>query len=365
MPVFNGEKYLALSIESILKQSFKDFELIMVNDCSKDNSLYIMEKYAKMDSRIRIYNNPVNLGVAKSLNNGFDKACGEYFTWTSDDNLYAKSALDEMYKYLSENDRHFVFADMEIIGENNEKLNEVRLEAKDLYLNSAIGGCFMYSRTAGETVGEYTDKYPLLQDYEYWLRMDRQFEIHHIDKALYKYRSHSSNLTSNNHKRMNYELYMLRMEWMEYLFSHAENREKDKLYFDLTLQNPDKKAYFKRHAYGNNFPEHMEWTEHLCTRDKRPGILYGCGDFGKRALEYFGRENIAYFADGNKNNVGKNVEGIEVISFEKLAYIHKEYQVIISTAARVLPEIVENLLNIGIRDFTTYIQYTKDIRNME
>ena len=71
MPVYNGEKYLKQSIESVIQQTYKDWELIIVNDCSTDNSRNIMQSYADTDSRIRIVDNGSNLKLPRSLNAGF------------------------------------------------------------------------------------------------------------------------------------------------------------------------------------------------------------------------------------------------------------------------------------------------------
>jgi glycosyltransferase involved in cell wall biosynthesis len=78
MPVYNGEKYLRQSIESVIQQTYKDWELIIVNDCSIDNSRNIMQSYADTDSRIRIVDNGSNLKLPMSLNAGFRQAKVSY-----------------------------------------------------------------------------------------------------------------------------------------------------------------------------------------------------------------------------------------------------------------------------------------------
>ena len=103
MPVYNGEKYLKQSIESVIQQTYKDWELIIVNDCSTDKSRDIMQSYADADRRIRIVDYGRNLKLPRSLNAGFREARGEYLTWTSDDNLYKPNALEELFGYLDYN----------------------------------------------------------------------------------------------------------------------------------------------------------------------------------------------------------------------------------------------------------------------
>ena len=85
LPVYNGEQYIDKAVESIIGQTYKNWELILVNDCSTDHTLEILEEYAGKDVRIRIINNTHNLKLPASLNVGFENAKGRYLTWTSDD----------------------------------------------------------------------------------------------------------------------------------------------------------------------------------------------------------------------------------------------------------------------------------------
>lgn len=100
LPTFNGEEFLAQSIESVLKQSYKNLELIIVNDCSTDSTPRIIEEFAKKDSRIKIIHNTINQKLPRSLNIGFNAASGEYWTWTSDDNYYLENAIEEWWLTL-------------------------------------------------------------------------------------------------------------------------------------------------------------------------------------------------------------------------------------------------------------------------
>lgn len=106
----NGAEYLRESIESCLAQTFRNWELIVVNDCSTDESGAIAEEYAAMDERIRVIHNETNLKLPASLNVGFRQAKGEYLTWTSDDNLYLPHALQRMIDFLREQPEYAMFA---------------------------------------------------------------------------------------------------------------------------------------------------------------------------------------------------------------------------------------------------------------
>ena len=94
LPCYNGAKMLGNAIESIINQTLQNWELIIVNDCSTDNTLQVAQSFAEKDNRIKVITNEYNSKLPASLNNGFRQAQGEYWTWTSDDNLL----LPEMFE---------------------------------------------------------------------------------------------------------------------------------------------------------------------------------------------------------------------------------------------------------------------------
>ncbi|NLG52731.1 MAG: glycosyltransferase, partial [Clostridiales bacterium] len=121
LPVYNGEKYLRESIQSVINQTYSNWELIIVDDASTDSSPDIIREFAKTDNRIRFITNPTNQKLPESLNIGFRQASGEYLTWTSDDNLYAGDAFKIMAEALDEEPEYgMVFCDISYIDENGD-----------------------------------------------------------------------------------------------------------------------------------------------------------------------------------------------------------------------------------------------------
>jgi glycosyltransferase involved in cell wall biosynthesis len=100
MPVFNGEKYLRESIESILNQTYQDFELIISDNASNDRTQEICQKYAAQDNRISYYRNPKNLGAPKNYNRVFELSSGEYFKWAAYDDVLAPEFLRKCINVL-------------------------------------------------------------------------------------------------------------------------------------------------------------------------------------------------------------------------------------------------------------------------
>ena len=198
LPTYNGAKYLRESIESCLAQTFRNWELIIVNDYSTDESGAIAEEYAAKDERIRVIHNETNLKLPVSLNVGFRQARGEYLTWTSDDNLFLPHALQVMLEFLRGHSEHImVCTPYERIDIEGKRLNRVYVPLKHHILGgSCIGACFLYHRSVLETIGEYDPDWFLVEDYEYWLRIASKYTIGIVDHVSYLYREHPQSLTS-------------------------------------------------------------------------------------------------------------------------------------------------------------------------
>lgn len=87
-PLYNSEKYIAETIESVLAQTYSNWEMIIVDDCSKDNSTKIVEEYQKKDRRIKLYRNEINKGVSYTRNRAIDLSQGKYIAFLDSDDLW-------------------------------------------------------------------------------------------------------------------------------------------------------------------------------------------------------------------------------------------------------------------------------------
>jgi len=197
LPVYNREKLLPLAIESCLNQSFKDFELIIIDDCSKDNSVLVAKEYAGQDSRIKVIVNQTNKKLPSSLNIAFKEANGRYFTWTSDDNLFHEKALEEMNNFLDNSpDIGLVYTDYTLIDEQGKVGARLYQEPPEfLPIRDCVGACFLYRADLAKQVGGYNKNMQLVDDYEYWLRFGLVTKFAHIPESLYFYRVHDQSLT--------------------------------------------------------------------------------------------------------------------------------------------------------------------------
>ena len=200
LPVYNGERFLRASIDSVIAQTYQNWELLILDDCSTDSTPEIAKEYAQKDPRIIYHRNEKNLRLPGNLNKGFSLAKGAYLTWTSDDNMYRPTALEKLVRALQENpSAHLAFASCRIIDENDipvEFISVNERSKKRIVGIDSVGACFLYTRKAYETVGDYDTEYILVEDFDYWQRIFHHFDTVAIEEILYDYRYHSGALTS-------------------------------------------------------------------------------------------------------------------------------------------------------------------------
>lgn len=255
LPVYNGGDILAHSIDSVLKQSYRNLELIIINDGSKDDTLKVAERYAKKDSRIRVLTQE-NKKIPRTLSRGFSEARGEFLTWTSADNIMDSDFIEKMVEELKTTPQtSMIWGNMRLINAKGKKYTkhgwyEFPLgsgnvmfpgDAYELntYANNTIGAAFMYRKVAAEILGCYSSYKHTLEDYDYWMRMNSLLELRHTSftKPVYSYRWHDGSLTAkdkelgitkNRYKLMVYDdfrrdFYMTPLLW--YVQFDEENKE--------------------------------------------------------------------------------------------------------------------------------------------
>ena len=203
LPIYNGEKYMRKSIDSVLVQTYANWELLIIDDGSTDNTAIIAQEYAAKDHRIRYYKNPENMRLPRTLNRGFSLAGGDFLTWTSDDNYYYPTALETMHNALVQQGKEFAFASCDVINGDGDIVECIMVNdnaKKSIVGINPVGACFLYSRKVYETVGEYDPEMTLVEDYDYWQRICAQYEPACIPQKLYAYRWHDGALTSTMRK---------------------------------------------------------------------------------------------------------------------------------------------------------------------
>jgi len=209
LPVWNGERYLGEAIKSILEQSYDNFELIIVNDCSTDSSLSIALSFSERDSRIIVVSNRSNIKLPASLNEGFSFAKGDFLTWTSDDNILEMDFLKIMSHELLVSNADIVYSSFNSIDTKGRHLNISEVgEAEGLVSQNTIGASFLYKRTVHETLDGYDVSKFLYEDYDFWVRSYiAGFKFKRLNSVVYKYRRHEGALTSTHQMPIDYPQY--------------------------------------------------------------------------------------------------------------------------------------------------------------
>ncbi|MGB8218564.1 MAG: glycosyltransferase [Candidatus Methanoperedens sp.] len=195
LPTYNGARYIRQSIDSCLNQTYKNIELIIVDDYSTDETPGIIRSYK--DERIKYIRHEKNEGLPHALNTGFAETTGEYLSWTSDDNYYSMDAIEKMVFFLKNKNCNFVYCDFyRFKDENSANLMIVKLpEVLSLDNHNDVGACFLYSKIVKEIIGDYDTDAFVGEDYDYWIRVSKKFSMCHLAETLYFYREHAKSLS--------------------------------------------------------------------------------------------------------------------------------------------------------------------------
>lgn len=209
MSVYNGERYLSDAVESILNQSFRDFEFIIIDDCSTDNSYDLLEKFANNDSRIKIIRKEKNIGVKgfiENLNIGLDKALGKYIARMDQDDISHPNRFKKQIDFLENNkDVFIVGCQLQLIDEENKETGMLIAPTADAEIKKAMPKKIsLYHPVIMFRNGfniRYRDKMLYCEDYDLYLRlMTSDFKMANIDEPLLRYRIHGESISRKNIK---------------------------------------------------------------------------------------------------------------------------------------------------------------------
>jgi glycosyltransferase involved in cell wall biosynthesis len=245
LPTYNGERWLAEAIQSVIDQTEENWELIIVNDGSSDNTLKIAQVFAAKDRRISVISNPENLQLPTALNIGFASARGEYFTWTSDDNIYQPNALEKMASHLDCNPKtdlismNFSFIDENgtIKSEDFDSIHKYQRDAAHLLHGCNVGAAFMYRKTIAEKVGQYDEDKFCAEDYDYWCRIALIGKIDYTSDNIYQYRQQSRALSVIKRSQVEEKTTQIQKQYAEAFFAKFNFNWWDKATFWYSIKN--------------------------------------------------------------------------------------------------------------------------------
>ncbi len=232
MSVYNSEKYLEKAIESILNQTYTNFEFLIIDDGSTGSISDILHKYG--DPRIRLVKNENNLGLTKSLNKGLALANGEYIARMDADDISLPKRFEKQVSFLIKN------PDIALVGTSNyiidsqgteigSRIVPASVDFNDLLKENPFNhGSIMVKKSVLISMGGYNEFFRYAQDYELWLRIAKLYPVRNLIEPLYKQRVHTENIGHvNTEEAVLYRIFAVKL--------NNENAEKKTI--DLIKNN--------------------------------------------------------------------------------------------------------------------------------
>lgn len=235
MAVFNGEDYLASAIESILQQTFRDFEYIIVNDGSTDKSQSIIERYAQLDKRIKVIKNKTNMRLVYCLNKAVEVSRGKYIARMDSDDIALPTRLKEEVNFIEKHDDCDVLTtQIQLVDQNNLSLplvwpEDMRTntpeEIRDqMPKNNCISHPTVIARSSILKLNPYRAEQLHGEDYDLWLRLlSKGKKFYKLNKPLLRYRFHDNSVTQRaNVAEGRMKVMRLKSNFLIYQFRHAK-----------------------------------------------------------------------------------------------------------------------------------------------
>jgi glycosyltransferase involved in cell wall biosynthesis len=196
MSVYNCKRYVGEAIKSILAQTYRDFEFLIVDDKSTDGSAAVIGAYARKDERIRVLKNPRNLGLTKSLNRALAAARGEFIARMDADDISEKDRFKKQVAFLESHEGiALVGTCAAIIDGRGRRIGKIAYATEDGVIRRNFVGrsqfvhpSVMFRKSIIKAVGKYDASFRSAQDYEYFSRIMTQFQAANLPDALLRYR---------------------------------------------------------------------------------------------------------------------------------------------------------------------------------
>ncbi len=267
LPVYNSEEFISESISSILNQTYKNFELIIIDDGSTDNSRVICENFSKSDKRIKLIKN-YHRGLTVSLNCGLEIAKGKFIARQDADDISLSNRFEKQVEWFLRNKKRVLCGtNCKILTENNEyktnrslKFSNNRIKRKLEYSNCFVHSSTMYLRDCAQKLGLYDDNLKYAQDYDLWWKLTTLGEVGNLNEKLLIIRNRKDSISIKNKNDQTINFIKSCMKFYAYnkkILNIDDNKEinfyednihtKDKIQIMKYLYNDklDNKIYFK------------------------------------------------------------------------------------------------------------------------
>lgn len=215
IPNYNCGKYIRETLESVINQNYKNIEIIIIDDCSTDNSMEIVKKYQKIDLNIKVEIMKSNQGAAICRNRGIELAKGEYIAFLDSDDLWNENKISKQIKFMEENNYNFSFTGYEHIDESSNKLGiKIRVPQKVSYnmlLWHDYFGCLTVMYNQKKLGKIYSENIRKNNDYSLFLNiLKKERYAYGIKENLAKYRIRNGSISRNKWKTIKPHYNLLR-----------------------------------------------------------------------------------------------------------------------------------------------------------
>ena len=358
IPVYNGANYVSEAIESALKQTYKNIEIIVVNDGSTDNTEKIVKKYG---DKIRYFYKE-NGGVASALNLGIKNMKGEYFSWLSHDDIYYPNKIERQIEELKNIDKdNILYSGFELINDKSEFLYAWEIASKNEYrklnnsfyalLLSGLDGCsLLIPKKAFYEVDFFNEDLKCTQDYDLWFKIFKNgYKIKYMPEVLLQYRIHESQDTKRKLKSVIEEGNKL---WIYMISNLSEDDYKYIFYNEYSLLK-----LLKNYLISSSYDKTLEFI------DERLNILQ------KENKKYYELNNkisiivnlLKSYSNINEiidSIIAQNYDNIEIIFItnENIDYLIKDLKYLEEIKYKILTSSnIENILDYIDGDFVQFI----------
>ena len=264
MATYNCERYVSESINSILNQTYKNFEFLIIDDCSKDKTALIVKELSLNDSRIKIFNNKKNIGLTKSLIKLTKFVKGDFIARIDGDDISFSNRFEEQIKWFKKNPKGILLGTSGIkIHEDGNKikdlnippLNSSKIVKKLIFTNFYLHSSMMFKKIPFLKVGGYRKFFTFSQDYDLWCRMSKIGEIGNLAKNLIKIRSHEKSISFK--KKNKQSVFALIASCLNYKDTLKLNRHNEQSFLKYIKNQKDLKTHFRslRYLYSLNLPK--------------------------------------------------------------------------------------------------------------
>lgn len=201
LPIYNSEKFLADAIESVLAQSYTNWELLITDDCSSDNSCYIAKQYVEKDKRIKLFRLSKNSGAAVARNNSIKEAKGRFLAFIDSDDWWYPDKLETQLGFMQRNNIEFCFSAFEYADEDlnvtGVSFKPIKISYSRMKLDCNVGtpGVVIDMRRLGKI---FMPEIGVSEDWATWIKVTQKTGYaYSINRPLWKYRSVEGSLSSN------------------------------------------------------------------------------------------------------------------------------------------------------------------------